>query len=224
MTAARAAEVTIMSYEAKSRGADWSRWFPLIEQDKAGDVYAIESRAINLDHLTGSVQAVVFERWNDVAKVSEEVTVAWQKAFKWADSDPCGGHVVGVFVGNNHGRMNQQFIQAKSYWFNPRYDRTPIGSNGERKHSLVSINIDGSSGGPVLVRDYDVRREVANKAAEAARLGVTEIARLQTAQVFDEPKPSWLAEVPAAARTTGSAEPALAGEDEDQEEQRGQGR
>jgi hypothetical protein len=157
----------------------WDRYFPqLVTTDKAGDSYAIERKAESGAEGKGArVQRVVFARWNDNADVEEEVTVYWKQAFKWADHDKCGGRVVAVLLADDRYEHDYEHdllrrVRAESRWFNKDDPTVPVGSDGQRKCCLASINLPGGYG-EIMRRDYDISRDLEALKREAARLNTT---------------------------------------------------
>lgn len=52
----------------------------------------ISYKAVTLESgKTATVERVIFERFNQVSGVREQVSIHWTEVFKWADFDTCGG-------------------------------------------------------------------------------------------------------------------------------------
>jgi hypothetical protein len=76
------------------------------------------------------IQRVVFERFNKEAGVSERVSIHWTEAFKWADSDPCGGlSLCAVQLADG----SECF--AKGRYFNPEHPAN------KGQHGLCAIHV-----------------------------------------------------------------------------------
>jgi len=83
-----------------------------------------------------TVEYVAFQRFNETAKVSEEVRVHWTEAFRWADHDPCGGLALCAVYLSDGSRCF-----ASGLYFNPH---NPA-NQGQHGLSQVVVGAYGSS-------------------------------------------------------------------------------